>query len=93
MACRYGGEEFIVLCPGLPLDGAWELGEVVRRQVEGTEIRIKGEVIPVTLSAGVSRWRPGESLEEFLDRADQALYRAKTSGRNRVLAEEEGEAC
>jgi diguanylate cyclase len=90
--CRYGGEEFVVLCPGLDIPAARELGETVRRQVESTVIQIRGTAIPVTVSGGVSRWRPGEALEPFLDRADQALYRAKTSGRNRVLTEEEGAA-
>jgi diguanylate cyclase len=89
LACRYGGEEFVVMCPGLDLDSARELGDSVRRAVEGTAIQIRGNAIPVTISGGVSRWRPGEPIEAFLDRADQALYRAKTSGRNRIVAEEE----
>jgi diguanylate cyclase len=89
LACRYGGEEFIVMCPDFDLDAARELGDSVRRQLEDTAILIRGNSIPVTISGGVSRWRPGETIESFVDRADQALYRAKTSGRNRIVVEEE----
>jgi diguanylate cyclase len=90
LACRYGGEEFVVMCPDLDLDAARELGDSVRLAVEGTAIQIRGNSIPVTISGGVSRWRPGEAIESFVDRADQALYRAKTTGRNRIVVEEEG---
>ncbi|MDR2613679.1 MAG: GGDEF domain-containing protein [Deltaproteobacteria bacterium] len=89
LACRYGGEEFVLMCPGLPLEGACEIGEAVRRQVEGTAIQIRGNLLPVTLSGGVAQFRPGESFESMVERADRALYRAKSGGRNRIVPEDD----
>ncbi|MDR2460863.1 MAG: GGDEF domain-containing protein [Deltaproteobacteria bacterium] len=89
LPCRYGGEEFLVLCLGLNLTEASKIAESVRTQVEATQINYRGQAIPVTISCGVSQYRPGEDLEAFVDRADQALYRAKGSGRNRVVLEDE----
>ncbi|MDR3153895.1 MAG: GGDEF domain-containing protein [Deltaproteobacteria bacterium] len=90
IVCRYGGEEFVVLCRGLELAEAERLADSVRRQLEETSIQIRGNSIPVTISGGVSRYRHPESLEAFLDRADQALYRAKSTGRNKIVLEEAG---
>ncbi|MDR2199172.1 MAG: GGDEF domain-containing protein [Deltaproteobacteria bacterium] len=85
---RYGGEEFILLTRGKAIEEVAELAETVRRKVEATEVKVRGNSVPVTISGGVSRYRPGEELIDFIERADQALYRAKASGRNRVLLEE-----
>jgi diguanylate cyclase len=89
LPCRYGGEEFLVLCPDLDIREASKVAESVRSQVEVTQINYRGQAIPVTISGGVSQYRPGEDLVAFIDRADQALYRAKGSGRNRVVLEDE----
>jgi diguanylate cyclase len=82
---RYGGEEFILLCSGKELSEVKNLAESVRRKVAATEIMVRGKSIPVTISGGVSRYRAGEELTDFIERADQALYLAKSSGRNQVL--------
>jgi diguanylate cyclase len=84
---RYGGEEFIILCRGKGLDDMKGLAESVRKKVAATEIMVRGKNVPVTISSGVSRFRAGEELIDFIERADQALYRAKSSGRNCVVLE------
>lgn len=80
---RWGGEEFLVLSPATPLDGAVNLAERIRAGLEASPFPDIGRV---TLSAGVAEYQEGESLETWVDRADQALYRAKAEGRNRVAA-------
>jgi diguanylate cyclase len=84
VAVRYGGEEFLILCPGLGLKAAKKLAESVRHQVESTQVTIRGKVIPFTISAGVTQCQPGDTVEDFIGRADKALYRAKENGRNQV---------
>ncbi|MFA9459757.1 diguanylate cyclase [Thiohalorhabdus methylotrophus] len=78
---RWGGEEFLALLPGTPLPGAAELAEYLRRAIADTET-LPG--IPATISLGVAEFRVGESWTTLLKRVDDALYRAKTGGRNRV---------
>src|SRR5690606_39457410 len=81
---RYGGEEFILLLVGTRLAGAVRLAERLREDVAAANW---DEVLPglrLTMSAGVAEYRPGESLEALLERADNALYAAKRGGRNRV---------
>lgn len=80
---RWGGEEFIVLCPATTLAGATILAEKIRRAVQ---LRPLPKVGQVTLSLGVAQHQPGEALEAWVARADGALYRAKERGRNRTEA-------
>ncbi|MDR2352593.1 MAG: GGDEF domain-containing protein [Deltaproteobacteria bacterium] len=89
MACRYGGEEFLILCGGHTKDEAYGIAEEIRDKIQNTQIMVRGKNIPVTISGGVSQYREGDTIESFIERADQALYRAKSGGRNRVLIEEE----
>ncbi|MDR0550321.1 MAG: GGDEF domain-containing protein [Deltaproteobacteria bacterium] len=84
MAVRYGGEEFIVLCPGLDKSTAKALAENIRHQMEITQVTIRGQNIPVTISGGVAQYAPGDTTETLIGRADQALYQAKELGRNQV---------
>ncbi|MDO8860403.1 diguanylate cyclase [Haliea sp. E1-2-M8] len=80
---RWGGEEFLVLAPYTDLDGATEFAERLRARVEATDFGLRD---PVTVSLGVAEWLPGDSLKSLLVRADGAMYRAKETGRNRVVA-------
>lgn len=78
---RWGGEEFILLLPGTDLYGAQMVAEKLRRLVEKTEF---SEVGKVTCSFGVTTLRNDDTMQSFLQRADEALYEAKKSGRNQV---------
>lgn len=85
VVARYGGEEFVIVLPRLGLERSKSIAERLRRAVQDLVITTdKGKTIPVTASLGVSQYREGEKLEEFLSRADALLYRAKANGRNRV---------
>ena len=81
---RFGGEEFVLLIPGTPLDGGLQLLETLRAAVEACPFHFRGERVTVTLSAGLTAFDGSESSEMAFERADQALYRAKGGGRNRV---------
>jgi diguanylate cyclase len=81
---RFGGEEFVLLIPSTPLEGAQQLLETLRTAIESCPFHFKGERVTITLSAGVSAFASGERAEQVFERADQALYRAKRSGRNRI---------
>jgi diguanylate cyclase (GGDEF)-like protein len=78
---RLGGEEFIAVLPGTEIGGALRCAERVRDAVARQPV---GEDLQITVSAGVAEYRRGESIPELLTRADQAMYVAKRSGRNRV---------
>lgn len=81
---RFGGEEFVVLLPATPLAEAQQaLTRLQRSLTEALFLHEQREVF-VTFSAGVTAWRPGEALEAALERADEALYEAKRSGKNRT---------
>jgi len=81
---RYGGEEFVVLLPSTPLEGGERLLNVLRGAVEACPFHFKGERLVITCSAGLTAFRHGERSDAVFERADQALYRAKRGGRNRL---------
>ena len=78
---RWGGEEFLIVLPGCRLEAAQELAERIRAAMAQEQDAVVGSI---TLSLGVGAWQPGECSSTLLRRTDQALYRAKTSGRNQV---------
>ena len=90
LACRYGGEEFVVAMPDTDMAFAYNIAERLRHSIETTPVKISrspGE-ISITISIGIAKAEgPGDTAEKLLHRADQALYRAKRSGRNRVVAD------
>jgi diguanylate cyclase len=83
---RWGGEEFILLMPACPLANAHEVADRLRASLAGMEIRHGEAVLRVTMSAGVVGFRAGESMAQLTERADVALYQAKSQGRNRVVS-------
>lgn len=85
MKCRYGGEEFLVLLPETPLDGAKRVADTLRRELTDMPIHWKDEMLTITASFGVTVAMPSEiEPEAVIGRADAALYRAKDQGRNCV---------
>lgn len=84
LVCRYGGEEFIVILPKCGLDGARIFSERTRRNIAEESFIISGQPLHITASIGCAAYQAGESLSAFVERADQALYKAKNDGRNRV---------
>jgi diguanylate cyclase len=82
---RYGGEEFVVLLPATPTEEARQVLTRLQRNLSA-ELFMSDEQdqIFVTFSAGVTAYRPGERLEQALERADEALYEAKRTGKNRT---------
>jgi diguanylate cyclase (GGDEF)-like protein len=90
VAARWGGEEFVVALPDTTAAQASLVAERIRHAVEGLFVGdAKGKAIPLTVSIGVSQRQPHEPLEAMIDRADRAMYSAKTGGRNRVCANAE----
>jgi diguanylate cyclase len=81
---RYGGEEFVVLLPDTPADEAQQILTRLQRSLTGGLFMHEQKQVFVTFSAGVSVYRVGERIEDALERADQALYEAKRSGKNRT---------
>jgi len=85
-ACRYGGEEFVVIMPGADVDSARSVAERVRRSVMDEPVSMPGQAAyELTVSLGVTQMERGDDLVRLLKRADQALYAAKARGRNRVV--------
>ena len=86
IVARFGGEEFIILLPGISADDAQLIAERVRTGVAEYFFydENSGQRIPVTISLGVAELEESSSMEELLNNADQALYRAKKQGRNQV---------
>ncbi len=88
--CRYGGEEFVAILPMCDLVGARIFAERVRRVIEATPVSVASSSTPMTISLGCASYQKNETMTQFIQRADQALYRAKEQGRNRVeMAEEQ----
>ena len=85
---RYGGEEFLGLLPGMPLDAAAERAECLREQVEALEVEHEGKSVRITISIGVATYHAGQDADAVLTAADRALYKAKALGRNCVAVEE-----
>ncbi|MCQ3003372.1 diguanylate cyclase [Pseudomonas syringae] len=81
---RFGGEEFVILLPATQVTAGLALLEKLRTAVEECPFHFKSEPVTITVSTGVTALRPGERSDVALKRADQALYRAKENGRNRV---------
>ncbi|MGE5471376.1 MAG: diguanylate cyclase [Bacteroidota bacterium] len=81
--CRWGGEEFVVLLPQTDVQSAVELAECLRETIEQIQHPF---LPPITVSVGVAQYEAEESADSLFKRADEALYRAKAAGRNRVVA-------
>lgn len=81
---RFGGEEFVLLIPSTPMDGGLKLLDTLRSAIENCPFHFKGERVTISLSGGITAFGSAERSEQVFERADQALYRAKRGGRNRI---------
>jgi two-component system cell cycle response regulator len=81
---RYGGEEFCAILPETSLEGAIRIGETLRSLVEGHAFVVEGEQIKVTISVGITELKKGMDMKAFYKSADEMLYEAKRTGRNKV---------
>jgi two-component system, cell cycle response regulator len=83
---RYGGEEFVIVLPETSLAGAVALAENLRTRVGSHAFAFQGEQIPVTISIGCALLQDDKAATDLIQRADEKLYQAKRSGRNRVCS-------
>ena len=81
---RFGGEEFLLLLPNTKANGALKLAEKINALVRSHTFTYKGEDISITISAGITSASLSDSLYSLIERADEALYKAKELGRDRV---------
>lgn len=86
---RIGGEEFMLVLQNTDIYSAKKLAENIRLKIEQSKLHIKKttQSIKLTISAGIALYRQGEAIEDFIDRADKALYVSKNNGRNKVNTE------
>lgn len=86
---RFGGEEFILLLPQTSASNAYAFAEKLRKLLQDTNLKLRNtqDTLKFTASIGVSTYRKGEMVTDFINRADNALYVAKGTGRNRVVDE------
>jgi diguanylate cyclase (GGDEF)-like protein len=83
---RYGGEEFLIVMPETDLDATNVIAERIRKKVRETDFEVGEARIKMTVSIGATKFQGGEDLAELFARVDRALYDAKQSGRNLVVA-------
>jgi len=90
IACRWGGEEFLIVLTNTDLAAATQVACTLRNHIETQRHEFHGQQIAITVSAGVAIYRKNESPESFVARTDALLYQAKNEGRNRVCSEPNG---
>ncbi len=83
--CRWGGEEFLILLPMTDDQAARELAETIRLAIENLRVKFSDQLITPTVSIGLATVAQGQSVDEVIRFADQALYQAKEQGRNRLV--------
>ena len=84
---RFGGEEFVGVFPETRLEDALALANKIREKIATSKFHYEQKPVPITASAGLATFRPGDSIEDVFKRADKALYQAKGTGRNRCIAD------
>ncbi len=80
--CRFGGEEFVAIMPETSLADALPVLDTIRAAIANASFNYKEQPISITLSVGVTEFKTGDDLEVAFARADEALYAAKSGGRN-----------
>jgi len=83
--CRFGGEEFIIVMPGMKAQQAYERMEICRKEIESTITLYNNKKISITISGGISSYEPHHTTQdELIKMADEALYYSKINGRNQI---------
>jgi diguanylate cyclase (GGDEF)-like protein len=82
---RVGGEEFLIILPETGMDGAFRLANRIRERIQNTEFIYEGSTIKTTISSGVSQYELNVDPQTLFRLADHALYKAKQSGKNKVV--------
>lgn len=83
---RFGGEEFVILMPETDITAAEPVAEKLRATIEDSEFHFRGKRVVITASCGIAEIKHNETEEQLFQRADDALYKAKETGRNRCIA-------
>ncbi|MFZ0498874.1 MAG: diguanylate cyclase [Steroidobacteraceae bacterium] len=88
VACRYGGEEFLIVLTSCSMDDAYAKAEAIREAIAQLQVFTRGTALPrITASLGIASYpEDGDRIENLIAEADAALYRAKSTGRNRIAA-------
>jgi diguanylate cyclase (GGDEF)-like protein len=82
---RYGGEEFVVILSGTPPEIALKIADRIRQRIDRHDFQLPGGgTLHLTVSVGISQLQAGDTPDDLVSKADQALYRAKAKGRNRI---------
>ncbi|MGE5677575.1 MAG: diguanylate cyclase [Pseudomonadota bacterium] len=84
-ACRWGGEEFLLLLPDTFSSGSAVLAEKLREVIENTDFEYNGNHLKLTMTFGISNYRGTGSLDELISSADKAMYEGKKNGRNCIM--------
>ncbi len=87
--CRYGGEEFALIFPETNLSAAITIAETLRESIERCTFQYGDKNVPITISCGLAEFKGNDNLDTVFKRADKALYKAKDSGRNCCMSEEQ----
>jgi diguanylate cyclase len=87
--CRYGGEEFALILPETDLSAAITVAETLRESIEKCSFQYAEENVGITISCGLAQLKGNDNLDSIFQRADKALYKAKETGRNRCISEEQ----
>jgi diguanylate cyclase len=80
---RYGGDELVAVLPGVTIGGEMGLADRILFAIREIEVPVDGAIVRVSCSLGMARAKPSDTVEEWFQRADNALYRAKRAGRDR----------
>lgn len=85
MLARFGGEEFMVFAPGTSKEGAYQIAERIRREIEAVPVRAYDETLKITVSIGVASYpKDAKTIEDLIGYSDWALYQSKKLGKNKV---------
>lgn len=84
---RYGGEEFVTVLPNTTLESGFQIVDRIREAVAQIGFHFSGKRVVITISCGITQLREGDTIATAFERADQAMYKAKESGRNRVVGD------